>query len=110
MIKDKYWNFGNGKYLTQKDAYGTVQTSYSKNGVYTVSVSYINSACFNALDTTSVKLTISNNVQPNSDFYLGKSTLCPNEPFSLNASSNNEVSYVWDMGDKCKTNGNKCMW
>ena len=99
-IKEKNWNFGNGKYYTQNDPYGSVQTSYSKTGIYTVSVSYINSECFNALDTTSVQVTISDKVQPNSEFYLSKTSFCPNEPFSVNASSYNEVSYMWDMGDK----------
>ena len=100
LIQEKNWNFGNGKYFTQNNPYGSVQTTYSKKGIYTVSVSYINSQCFNSLDTTSVQVTISDTLHPNSDFYLSKTSFCPNEPFTLNASSFNEVSYTWDMGDK----------
>jgi PKD repeat protein len=100
LIKEKNWNFGNGKYFTQNNPYGSVQTSYNKKGIYTVSVSYINSQCFNSLDTTSVQVTISDTLRPNADFYLSKTSFCPNEPFSANASTYNEVSYTWDMGDK----------
>ena len=105
LIKEKYWNFGNGKYFTQKDINSSVKNSYSTTGVYNVAVSYLNPECFNSLDTTSVQLSISDKLLPNSDFNLSKSTLCPNEPFSLNASSYNEVIYVWDMGDKTTYTG-----
>ena len=100
LIKEKNWNFGNGKYFTQNNPYSSVQTSYDKKGTYTVSVSYINTQCFNSLDTTSVQVTISDTLHPNADFYLSKTSFCPNEPFSVSASSYNEVSYTWDMGDK----------